>query len=126
MFVKRVLKVVGIVFGALLVAALVMFYLVVSNLGDPAPEPGLQVTNQTDMPIRIFMVPEFVHPGDGSPYLVGRVAARTRGEAYFPCIVRGSRWIARAPDGTVLARRGPFERPCNYDAWVILERTGGE
>ena len=114
------------VVGAFLVVALVMIYLFVSNFGDPPPEPGLQVTNQTDTPIRIFMVPQFVHPGDGSPYLVGRVAAQSRGPAYFPCIVRGSRWIARAPDGTVVARRGPFEEQCNYDPWVIVGRTDGD
>jgi hypothetical protein len=128
MRVRKALKGVGIVIGVFSVVALVLIYLVLSNIGDPPDVRGVPIVNRTDQTLTIHSV-SFYFPsgtptlsvGPDGPNLVsyGEVPPGGQIETPGPCIL-SSRLVARTRDGTVVARLGPFKQ-CHSQPWVIIE-----
>lgn len=124
MWVRRTLKIVGVVLGVFLVVLLVTAYVFVSNYGDPPERPGITIVNNTPDALTVRSVLFYFPSGSPAPWpgwkplLVAEVPAHGEAEAAGGPCIGGNQLVARAPDGTVVARRGPFEE-CNPDAWVI-------
>lgn len=80
------------------------------------------IINRTDQTLKIYSL---IPPGDPDVpdrLLLDEIPPGEMGESGGPCIL-GSRLIARAPDGTVVARIGPFDE-CYEGPWII--RSGAD
>jgi hypothetical protein len=108
-----------IAISILLVVAGLLFlgwvYAIGQLLGEPALE-GLQIANRTDQRLTIYWVSEA--PYEGKELQFDAIDAHTTRTIADDCA--SLEMIARAPDGTEVARRGPFDQ-CNLKTWVIRE-----
>jgi hypothetical protein len=82
--------------------------------GDEEPPPGFSIENRTDSALTIYAI-----GFEGKKVLAGEVPPHESRRSTFQCI-GSEQFIAETADGTVVARRGPFEQ-CNRDRWVIRE-----
>jgi hypothetical protein len=94
-------------------------YLFGALFGDREPET-LKVENRTDETLLLYQV--YVdgseHPLDGIAPPVPPLATVDVG---LPC--GASHLVARTEEGSLVARRGPFEE-CNSEKWVIEAGSG--
>jgi hypothetical protein len=81
--------------------------------GDPEPPPGVQIENRTDLQLKVFSL-----TSDGTRLLVAEVSPHESSEAAGGPCVRDFQLVAETPDGTIIARRGPFDE-CNKEPWII-------
>jgi hypothetical protein len=77
---------------------------------------GLRIANRTDERLTIYWVSEA--PYEGEELQFDAIDAHTTRTIADDCA--SLEMIARAPDGTEVARRGPFDQ-CNLQTWVVRE-----
>ena len=99
---------------ALLLTVMAASFLVQSCTiyGDEEPPPGFWIENRTDSPLTVYAV-----GFEGERVFAGEIPPHTSRRSAFQCI-GSEQFIAQTDEGTVVARRGPFER-CKRDRWVI-------
>ena len=118
--VRRVVRYVGVALGVLVVVALGLVVLGVSNI-DPEPRPGVQIVNRTDQHLKVYSLRVTIDPDVPDRRLIAEVPPNgTAGAAGGHCI--DEKWVARAPDRTVVARIGPFD-DCNEGPWIIRPKA---
>ena len=121
MKVRRVVRYVGVALGVLVVVALGLVVLGVSNI-DPEPRPGVQIVNRTDQHLKVYRLYVTVDPDTPDRRLIAQIPPNgTADAAGGPCILDET-WVARAPDRTVVARVGPFD-DCNEGPWIIRPKA---
>jgi len=92
-------------------AGLVWFALFVTHYGDPAPEPGVVVDNQTGVSLNIYTVVVGL-----KPVLRAKVSPRSRTATGIKC--GNLEMLAKDDAGHIVARRGPLPG-CDDSDWVI-------
>jgi hypothetical protein len=109
---RKGLLVVLALFGVTLLAGLVWFALFVTHYGDPAPEPGVVVDNQTAVSLNIYTVVVGL-----KPVLRAEIPPRARIATGISC---GNLEMLAKHAGHLVARRGPLPA-CDESDWVISE-----
>jgi len=107
---RKGLLVVLAVIGATFLAGLVWFALFVTHYGDPAPEPGVVVDNQTGVSLNIYTVVVGL-----KPVLRAQIPPRSRIATGIGC---GNLEMLAKHAGHLVARRRPF-LTCMESDWVI-------
>jgi hypothetical protein len=107
---RKGLLVVLAVIGATFLAGLVWFALFVTHYGDPAPEPGVVVDNQTGVSLNIYTVVVGL-----KPVLRAQIPPRSRTATGIRC---GNLEMLAKHEGHLIARRGPLPT-CDESEWAV-------